>query len=176
VSTILGVGSCKIQALCYGMYPYSMYWRPFWAKAIATWLLPQSENQRQQSVNVFVGCIMCIPKAVLWHLSIIEVLAAFTGNIVCVDTGTSPNERQQSVNRASTERQQSINTMSTESQQSVNDFGYCILNNPRALLWQISIIIVLAAVLSKSDRNMVTAPLWKWASPERQRFCVLHHV
>jgi hypothetical protein len=33
------------------------------------------------------------------------------------------------------------------------------LYNPRALLWQISIIIVLTAVLSKSDRDMVTAPL-----------------
>jgi len=97
--------------------------------------------------------------AVLQHLSIIEVLAAFTGNIVCVNTATPPNERQQSVNRASRERQQSINTTSTECQQSVNDFGYCILYNPRALLRQISIIIVLAAVLSKSDCDMVTAPL-----------------
>jgi hypothetical protein len=65
-----------------------------------TWSLPQSENERQQSVNDFVGCILCNPKAVLWHLSKIEVLAAFTGNIVCVDTATPPNERQQSVNRA----------------------------------------------------------------------------
>jgi hypothetical protein len=135
-----------------------------------TWSLPQSENEREQSVNDFVGCILCNQKAVLRHLSIIEVLAAITGNIVSVDTATPPNERQQSVNRASTERQQSvnrasterqqsINTASTECQQSVNDFGYCILYNPRVLLWQISIIIVLAAVLSKSDHDMVTAPL-----------------
>jgi hypothetical protein len=63
---------------------------------------------------------MCNPKAVLRHLSIIEVLAAFTDNIVFVDTATPPTERQQSVNRASTERQQSIITASTECQQSVN--------------------------------------------------------
>jgi hypothetical protein len=101
----------------------------------------------------------------LWHLSMIKVLAAFTGDIVCVDAATPPNERQQSVNkhqhsanRASTEHRHRINRLSTEGQQSVNDFGHCILNNPRALQWQISIIIVLAAVLSKSDRDMVTAP------------------
>jgi hypothetical protein len=79
-----------------------------------------------------------------------------------------------SVNRASTEHEQCIITTSTECQQSVNDFGYCILYNPRALLWQIFIMIVLAAVLSKSDRDTVIAPLWKWASTERQWFCVLH--
>jgi len=50
----------------------------------------------------------------------IEVLAAFIGNIVSVYTATVQNERQQSVNGASTERQQSINTASTECQQSVN--------------------------------------------------------
>jgi len=148
---------------------------------IPTWSLPQSGNERQHSVNNFVGCILCIPQAVPRHLSIIEVLAAFTGNIVCVDTATPPSERQQSINRASTERQQSvnrastehqhrvnraskerqqsINTASTERQQSVNDFGYCILNHPKALLWQISVVIVLAAVLSKSDRDIVTASL-----------------
>jgi hypothetical protein len=154
------------------------------------WSLPQSENERQQSVNDFVGCILCNPKAVLRHLSIIEVLAAFIGNIVCrycyttkwasterqQSVNRASTERQLSVNRASTERQQSIITASTECQQSVNDFGHCILYNPRALLWQISIIIILAAVLSKSDRDMVIAPLWKWASTERQRFCVLHLV
>jgi hypothetical protein len=85
-------------------------------KAITIWSLPQSENERQQSVNDFVGCILCNPKAVLRHLSIIEVLAAFTGKIVCVDTATPPNERQQSVNRASTERQQSVNRASSPRQ------------------------------------------------------------
>jgi len=47
--------------------------------------------------------------AVLWHLPIIEVLAAFIGNIMCVDTGTPQNERQQCVNRLSTEHQHRVN-------------------------------------------------------------------
>jgi len=125
--------------------------------------------------------------AVLQRLTIIEVLAAITGNIVFVDTATRQNERQQSVNRTSTERQQSVNTASierqhsiitasTECQQSVNNFGRCILNIPSTLLWHIPRIYILAAVMSKRDRNMVTAPVWKWASTQRQRFCVLHLV
>jgi len=85
-------------------------------------------------------------------------------------------ERQQSVNRASTERQHSIITASTECQQSVNNFVRCILNNPSTLLRHIPRINVLAAVMSKRDRNMVTAPVREWASTERQRFCVLHLV
>jgi len=40
--------------------------------------------------------------AVVWLLSIIKVLAAFIGNMVTVDVATPENERQQSVNRAST--------------------------------------------------------------------------
>ena len=66
--------------------------------------------------------------------------------------------------------------MSTECQQSVNKFGSCILYNPRALLRYIPIINVLAAVMCKRDPNMVSAPVWKWASTEHQRFCVLHLV
>jgi len=89
----------------------------------------------------------------------IEVLAAFIGNIVSVYTATVQNERQQSVNGASTERQQSINTASTECQQSVNDFGCCILYNPRSLIWHLPIINVLAAVMSKRDSDMVTGPV-----------------
>jgi len=81
-----------------------------------TWSLPQSENERQQSVNDFVGSILCNPKAVIRHLSIIEVLAAFTGNIVCVDTATPQNEHQQSVNGLSTENPHSVNRLSTECQ------------------------------------------------------------
>jgi len=54
----------------------------------------------------------------LWLLAIIEVLAAFIGNIVYVDIASPENERQQSVNTASSERQQSINRASTEHQQS----------------------------------------------------------
>jgi len=151
-----------------------MYWQPFCANAIVTWSQNLSENERQQSVNDFVCYILYNPRAVLWHLSKIEVLAAFIGDIVFVDTVTPQNERQQSVNTASTERHQSINPVSTECQQSVNAFGCCIMYIPRALLRNMSIINVLAAVLGKCYRDMVTAPVWKWASTERQRFCVLH--
>jgi hypothetical protein len=72
-----------------------------------------------------VGCILCNPQAVLRHLSIIEVLAAFTGTIIWVDTATPPNERQQSV----------------------NDFVCCTLYNPITVLRHLSIIEVLAAVI-----------------------------
>jgi len=99
------------------------------------------------------------PRAVLQHLSIIEVLAASLRIIVFVDTVTPQNERQQSVNTASTERQQSINTVSTECQQSVNTFGCCIMYIPRALLQHMSIINILAAVLCKCNCDMVTAPV-----------------
>jgi len=51
-------------------------------------------------------------------LPIIEVLAAFIGNTAFVDVASPENERQHSVNTASTERQQSINRESTERQQS----------------------------------------------------------
>jgi D-mannonate dehydratase len=86
------------------------------AKENATWSQPQSENERQQSVNDFVCCILYHPGAALWHLSIIEVLAAFICKIGNVDVASPDNERQQSINRPSTERQQSIK----EHQQSVN--------------------------------------------------------
>jgi len=87
---------------------------------IATWSQPHSENERQQSVKDFVCCTLYNPTAVLRHLSIIEVLAAFIGNIVCVDTVAAQNERPQSVNSASTEHQQSVNRASTKCQPSVN--------------------------------------------------------
>jgi hypothetical protein len=93
-----------------------------------------------------------------------------------VNTVTSQNEHHQSVNTPSTEHQQSMNTVSTECQQSVNAFGCCIMYIPRALLQHMSIMNVLAAVLYKCDLTMVTAPVGKWASTERQRFCVLHLV
>jgi len=153
-----------------------MYWQPFCANVIVTWSQHLFENERQQSVNDFVCCILYNPRAVLRHLSIIDVFAAFIDIIVFVDTVTPQNERQPSVNTTSTERQQSINTVSTECQQSVNAFGCCIMYIPRALLRHMFIINILAAILCKCDRDMVTAPVWKWASTERQRFCVLHLV
>jgi len=88
-------------------------------KATATWSQLHSENERQQSVNGFGCCILYNPRAVLRHLPIIEVLAAFIlGNIMNVDVNAPENERQQSVNRESTERQQSVRRASTERQQS----------------------------------------------------------
>ena len=158
---ILGVASCIIQGLSYGIYPEATYSQPLCAKEIVTWSQPQSEYERQQSVNDLVCCILYNGWAVLQHLSIIKVLPAFIGNIVCVGTATAQNERQQTVNRALTEHQQSINTASTECQQCVNDFGYCILYNPRALLWHISKINVLAAIMYKRDHDMVIAPVCK---------------
>jgi len=135
-----------------------------------------SENERQQSVNDFVCCILYNPRAVQRHLSKIGVLAAFIGIIVFVNTITPQNERQQSVNTASTERHQSINPVTTECQQSVNAFGCCIMYIPRDLLRNMSIINVLEAILCKCDRDMVSAPVWKWESTQCQRFCVLHLV
>jgi hypothetical protein len=85
-------------------------------------------------------------------------------------------ESQQPVNGASTECQQSINTVSTKCQQSVHTFGCCIMYNPRALLQHGPIINVLGAILRKCACDMVTTPVWKSASTEHQRFCVLHLV
>jgi len=172
----MGVASCIIEGLCYGIDPYSTYWQSFCANAIMTRLQHLSPNERQQSVNDFVCCILYNPRAVLQHLSIIEVLAAFIGIIVIVNTITPRNERQPSVNAASTERQRSMNTESTECQPSVNAFGCCIMYIPRVLLRHMSIINVLPAILCKCDRDMVTAPVWKWAWTERQRLCVSHLV
>jgi len=118
-STILGVASCMIHGLCYVIGAYSTYRQPLCSKEQATWSQPHCENERQQSVNDFRCCILYNPRAVLWHLCIIEVLAAFIGNIVNVDVAAPENEHQQSVNRASTERQQSVNRASTERQHSV---------------------------------------------------------
>jgi hypothetical protein len=136
-----------------------MYWHPFFANAIVTWSQHLFENERQQSVNDFVCCILYNPRAVLRHLAIIEVLAACIGNIVFVNTVTPQNECQPSVNTASTERQQTINTVSTVCQQSVNACGCCIMYIPRALLQHMSILNVLAAILCKCDRDLVTAPV-----------------
>jgi hypothetical protein len=97
---ILGVASGIIQGLCSGIYPESTYWQPLCAKEIMTWSQPQAENERQQSVNDLLCCMLHNPRAVLRHLPMFEVLAAFIGNIVCINNATPQNERQQSVNRA----------------------------------------------------------------------------
>jgi hypothetical protein len=59
----------------------------------------------------------------------------------------------------STERHQSVNTASSQLQKSVNDFGCCSLNNPSTMQRRIPRHKILAAVMSKRDRNMVTAPV-----------------
>jgi hypothetical protein len=79
------------------------------AKEKATWSHPQSENERQQSINNFGCSILYNSRAVLQHLPVIEVLGAFIGNLMFVDTATPQNERLQSINRSSTEYQHSIN-------------------------------------------------------------------
>jgi hypothetical protein len=118
-----------------------------------------STNEHQHFVNDFVYYILYNPKAVLRHLSRIEVFAGFLGNIVLVDTVTPQNEGQQSVNTASTERQQSLNTVSTECQQSVNAMGCCNVYIPRDLLRHMSIINIWAVILCKCHRDMVRAPV-----------------
>jgi len=54
----------------------------------ATWSQPQPENERQQSVNDFMCCMLYNPRAALRHLLIIEVLATIIGNMVCVNAAT----------------------------------------------------------------------------------------
>jgi len=124
---------------------------------ITTGSQPHSENERQQSVNDFECRTVYIPWALLRHLCIIEVVAAYKGNIVCVDTVTPQNERQLSVNTASTEHQQSINRASTEHQQSINRAS---TEHQQS--------INRASTEHQHSVNRV--------STECQRFWVLHHV
>jgi hypothetical protein len=155
---------------------YSTYWQPLWAKVKVTWSQPQSENDHQQSLNDLVCCILCLPSSVLRHLFIIEVLLAFIGQIIDVDIALPDNECQQRVHRVSIERQQSVNRASIERQWSVNNLGCCILYGSRAVLRNLPRINVMAAFVGKRQIDIVTAPIWKWVSTERQRFCVFHHV
>jgi len=107
----------------------------------------RASTERQLSVNEFRCCILYDPRAVLRHLPIIEALATYIGNIVNVDVAAPENECQQS-----------INTASTECQQSVNDLGCCILCIPRAVLWHLSMIEVLATVLGNMVRVDISTP------------------
>jgi hypothetical protein len=49
----------------------------------------------------------------LWLLPIIKLFGAFISNIVNVSVSAPKNNRQQSINRASTEHQQSVSRAST---------------------------------------------------------------
>jgi hypothetical protein len=80
----------------------------------------RASTERQQSINNLGCCILYNPRAVLRHVPKIQVLAAFIGNLMFVDTATPQNEHDQRVNRASTERQQSVNKASTKRQQHIN--------------------------------------------------------
>jgi len=90
-----------------------MYWQCLWAKEKVTWSQPQYEDERQQSINDFGCCIFYNPRAVLRRLSVINVLAAFIGNMVNVNITTPDNQHQLSINTASTQRQQCVNRVST---------------------------------------------------------------
>jgi hypothetical protein len=113
---MLGMASPIIRGLWYNKSPESRYWQPLWAKDIMTWSYPQSENEHKQCVNDLVCCILYNPRAVLLHLPIFELLAAFIGNITSINTATPQNEPQYSVNSASTEYQLSVNRVSPECQ------------------------------------------------------------
>jgi len=69
--------------------------------------LNRVSTEHQQSINDFGCYILYNPRVVLLRLPIIKVLAAFRGDMVTLHVTTPENERQQSINRASTERQQS---------------------------------------------------------------------
>ena len=138
------------------------------------WIWASTERQ-QVSVLRHVqskGCAMVF----IHNRSIGSLYRQYCVSQYCYTSKWASTERQQRINRASTERQPSINTVTTECPQSVNPLGCCIMYNPRALLLYIPIINELAAILGKCHRGMVTTPVSKSASTERQQFCVLHVV
>jgi len=104
----------------------------------------RASTECQRRVNNFGGCILYYPRALLWHLFIIEVLGAAMDNMASVNFAIHKNECQQNVNR-----------FSTEYQQSVNDFGCCILYITMAVLWHLPMIKVLASIMD----NMVNVDI-----------------
>jgi hypothetical protein len=105
--------------------------------------------------------MMYNPRAVLWHLTISNVLTAAMGNIVSVDVTIPKNERQLRVNSASTQRQQSFNAVRC-----------CTMYNPRAVLQHLHIIEVLSTVNGTMVNLDVAIPQYEhhqhvnWASTE----------
>jgi len=61
-----------------------------------------------------------------------------------------------------------------EGQWSVNDVWSGIFGNLTGDWLQIPINAVLATIWGKNNSNMLSAPSWKWASMEHQRFLVWH--
>jgi len=84
-STILGVAFCIIQGRCYCVYPESKYWphlRAIWSVSMSLhriMIVNRSSTEHQQSINSLGCCIVYNPTTVLWHLPIINVLAAVIG-------------------------------------------------------------------------------------------------
>jgi len=69
-------------------------------------------------------------------LPIIEELAAVVGNMVNIAVAPPENERQQRVHA----------------------FGWCILDNPRAMLWLLPIIDIVAAFIGNTVYVAVATP------------------
>jgi len=61
-----------------------------------------------------------------------------------------------------------------EHQWSVNNFWHCILDNPRAVRWHYSIILILAAFLGTNGWDNIAIISSKWMSKEHQQFLALH--
>jgi len=62
-----------------------------------------------------------------------------------------------------------------EHQWSVNNFWSYKSGNSEAIWSLLCIIKVLAAYIGKRDRATFSAPSWKWASTEHERFLAFHH-
>jgi len=65
-----------------------MYWTFFWLKGQVKRSLPYPRNERQQSVNNFLSCILDNPMAGQLLSLIIAVLGAFLGKSVRDDIAT----------------------------------------------------------------------------------------
>jgi len=83
-------------------------------RCCCTWKWASTERQRFRVLHLVES------KGYAAALPIIKVLAILLGNTAYVDVASPENERQHSVNKASTQRQHSVNTASTERRQSIN--------------------------------------------------------
>jgi len=83
------------------------------------------------------------------------------------------NRRIGSIHRATEIATRSLPNSEKECHWSVIDFWSCKYGNWTVIWSLLAKPDILAAFTGKRDSNMVTAPLWEWASTERQRFLVL---